>query len=330
MARLSIVIRAAALAATRGARSFRHVSGNNLTYAAVTLIFFLDPGAAVFLFILVAIVLFLPSSSDPLAAIPRERLHLWPLTQWQLLALRIVSPLLNPLTWLMLAGLVWKRVLWSLWLFVAGFFLTGFLGSHLRIHSIWIPPIPAGRFTHMLRKDLRQMLTALDVYCALLIAAPAAWFRFTGQLPPEAHAPLTGLIVIVMSTIPLTLFGLETSAIIRYRMWPISICWPIISKGLAYLLLMLLLTLPLSPLAALSAGFTALAFGQRISIRHISPQHPWSFRTSAPFAVGIAQMLAALAGFTATSQLSGLYLIPCIVIYALSLARSGAGLLACD
>ncbi|MBL8222869.1 MAG: hypothetical protein JNL62_26760 [Bryobacterales bacterium] len=319
MARLSIILQAAALAATRSARSFRHFSGNNLTYAAVTLVFFLDPGAAVFLLILAAIVLFLPSSSDPLAAIPRDRLQLWPLHPWQLRALRIVSPLLNPLTWLMLAGLLWKRILWSLWLFIAAFFLTGFIGSHFRIHTLWVPPIPAGRLTHMLRKDLRQMLTALDVYCALLIAAPSAWLRLTGQLPSEAHVPLTGLIVIILSTIPLTLFGLESAALIRYRMWPVSIRWPIASKGLAYLLLMFLLTSHLSPIAALSAGFTALAFGQRVSIQHVQRQHPWSFRTSAPFARGMAQMLAAIAGFAVTSQLSPFCIIPCIAVYVASL-----------
>ncbi|MBL8175578.1 MAG: hypothetical protein JNK48_12975 [Bryobacterales bacterium] len=330
MTRLSRIIRAAALASTRSARSFRHFSGNNLTYAAVTLVFFLDPGAAVFLLILAAIILFLPSSSDPLAAIPGERLHLWPLTQWQLVALRIVGPLLNPLTWLLIVGLLWKRILWSLWLFAAAFFLTGFIGSHFRIHSLWVPRIPAGRLTHMLRKDLRQMVTALDFYCALLISVPAAWLRLTGQLPPAAHVPLTGLIVIIMSTIPLTLFGLESSAIIRYRIWPISIRWPIASKGLAYLLLMLLLTIHLSPMAALSAGFASLAFGQRIATRHIAPQHPWSFRTSAPFARGMTQMLVALAGFAVSTQVDPLCIFPCIIVYTLSLARIGTDMLTCD
>lgn len=322
MTRLRPILAAITLAATRGARSLRHVTGNNLVYAGVTLTFMLDPGAMVFLLTLIAIVLFLPSSSDPLTAVPRERIELWPLKQWELRALRLITPLLNPLTWLVLATLAWKRIQWGLAAALAALFLTGFLSSRLRPPNPPVPLIPAGRLTYLLRKDLRQMLTALDVYCALLIAAPAAYYRFTGQLPADAHVPLTGLIVLILSTIPLTLFGLDGDGLTRYQLLPGSRILPAVAKGLAFTLITLFLTAPLSPTAALGGALIALAAGQPHSVRYPRPQSPWAFRASAPFAYSLAQMVAAIAGFAAVAQLGPLLLVPCATIYAASLAAT--------
>ncbi|MFN7933093.1 MAG: hypothetical protein U0R19_07185 [Bryobacteraceae bacterium] len=320
--RLRPILAAIALAATRGARSLRHVSGNNLVYAGVTLTFMLDPGAMVFLLTLIAIVLFLPSSSDPLTAVPRDRIELWPLRKWELRALRLLTPFLNPLTWLILATLVWKRLQWGLWAALATAFLTGFLSSHLRLPHPPVPRIPAGRITYLLRKDLRQMLTALDVYCALLIAAPAAYFRFTSQLPAEAHIPLTGLIVLILSTIPLTLFGLDGDGLTRYRLLPCSAVLPVSVKGLSFVFLTLFLTLPLAPIPALGGALMALAVGQYHSFRRPTPQARWAFRSSAPFAYSMAEMGAAITGFAAVAQLGPLLILPCATIYAASLAAT--------
>ena len=129
MARLRVILRAVARAAGRGSKSIRQVSGNNMFYAGVTLLFMSDPAVLGLFMVLIAIVIFLPSSSDPLAAVPADRLGLWPLNKWERLGLRMVSPLLNPLAWLVLAGLLWKRLAWSLSVFVAGLFLAGFAGS---------------------------------------------------------------------------------------------------------------------------------------------------------------------------------------------------------
>src|SRR5713226_4959336 len=142
MARFRTVLSAVARAANRGSKSLRRVSGNNMFYAGVTLLFMMDPIAMGFFMVLIAIVLFLPSSGDPMTAVPRERLDLWPLTPWERYGLRLVSPLLNPLTWVMLAGMIWKRITWGLWALVASFFLAGFIGSSLRTPGVSVPPIP--------------------------------------------------------------------------------------------------------------------------------------------------------------------------------------------
>jgi hypothetical protein len=327
MARFLAILGAVARAARRGTKSLRQVSGNNMFYAGITLMFGGDPAAVAFFMILIAIVLFLPSSSDPLTAVPRERLDLWPLTTRERYALRMVSPLLNPLTWVILAGLVWKRISWGLWVFVASFFLSGFIGSSFRMPGIWIPPIPAGILTQMVRKDLRQFLTALDVYCALMIVLPALYFRLSGELPESARVPLTGLVIIIMSTIALTLFGLDgESGMARYRLWPI-LGWQILSaKGVAYLLLMLLVTLPLAPAGGLAGGLMALAMGQFASVKQVIPQSRWRFRASSPFGYSLLQMILALFGFAAVTQLGVVMLGPCIAAYLVSLWRCGGRL----
>jgi hypothetical protein len=320
MARFRSILSAVSRAAGRGSKSLWRVSGNNMFYAGVTLVFMLDPVAMGFFMVLIAMVLFVPSSSDPMTAVPRERLDLWPLTAWERHGLRMVSPLLNPLAWVMLAGMLWRRVTWGLWAFVASFFLAGFIGSSFRMPAVWVPRIPLGILTQMVRKDLRQFLTSLDLYCALLIAAPALYLRLTGKLPMDARVPLTGLLIIIMSTMALTLFGLDgEGGMARYHLWPISGWQVLAAKGIAYLLLVLIVTLPLSPFGGLAGGLIALAVGQGASVKQVIPQSRWRFRASSPFAYSLVQMLLAVFGFAAVTQMGVLWLGPCAAVYALSL-----------
>lgn len=329
MARFRAVLSAVARAANRGSKSLWQVSGNNMFYAGITLVFLGDPAAMGFFMILSAIVLFLPSSSDPMTAVPRERLNLWPLKRWERYALRLMSPLLNPLAWVMLAGMIWKRITWGLWAFVASFFLAGFIGSSLHMPSVGVPRIPMGILTQMVRKDLRQFLTTLDLYCALLIAAPALYLRLTGQLPVDARVPLTGLVIVIMSTMALTLFGLDgESGITRYCLWPLSGWRVLAAKGMAYLLLVMLVTLPLSPGGGLAGGLISLAVGQWVSVKQAIPQSRWRFRASRPFAYSLAQMLLALFGFAVVTQLGVLWLGLCLAVYAVSLWICGRHLTA--
>jgi hypothetical protein len=350
MARIRVVLSAVARAANRGSKSLREVSGNNMFYAGLTLAAMTDVQALAFFVIVMALVLFLPSSGDPMTVVPRERLEMWPLTAWERRALRLATPLLNPLTWLLLAGMLWRRVTWGLWAFVAGFFLVGFFGSASlrRTPTVWVP-----RFLPpLLKKDLRQFLTALDFYCALLIAVPAAYLRFvTGELPADSHAPLTMVIIVMMSTMALTLFGLDgESGLTRYRLLPVSGWRILLSKGLAYLALVLLVTLPLSPVGGVAGGLLALAIGQWYAVRRLTPppvtgakrnrprvllaqgridgavlcaQSRWRFRASSPFAASLGQMLGALAGFAVVTQLGAVWLPACVVVYAGSLWLCG-------
>ncbi|MEZ5398499.1 MAG: hypothetical protein R2729_02455 [Bryobacteraceae bacterium] len=324
MARLVTVVRAVAKAAGRGSKSLRDVSGNNMFYAGITLLFLMDPAVIGFFGGLIGIVIFLPSSGDPLTAVPRERLLLWPLTARERFALRAVSPFLNPVAWIVFALLIWKRIAWGLWAFVAGIFLAGFIGSSFGAPRIRIPRLRGGPTVQLARKDLRQMLAPLDLYCGLLVAVPAAFLRLAGKLPDAAHVPLTGLTALILSTTALTLFGLDgESGLTRYWLWPISGWRVLLAKGIAYLLVMLCLTAPLSPDGGLGAGLMALAVGQWVSVKRVAPQARWRFRTSSPYGDSLLQMLAAGAGFGAVTAHGPLWLVACAAIYAGSLIVCG-------
>lgn len=332
MARLLNILKAVTRASARGSKSLLSFRSNNLVYAGLLLLSPQDQGAFFFFMGLIVVVLFLPSSADPMAVVPRERLNLWPLTASERYGLRFLSPLLNPLAWFILAAILWKGVPWLLGMFVVALFACGFIGSSFRMPNVRVPRIPAGVLTQMVRKDLRQSLTALDFYCALLITLPALYLRLTGKLPAAAFLPLTVLVVIVMSTMPLTLFGLDgESGMARYFLWPVP-GWVVLSaKGIAYLLLVLLLTLPLSPAAGLAGGLLALAIGQFASVRHADPQSRWRLRACSArgyngakaFAYSVVEMILAVSGCVAVVRAGMLWLGACAAIYAISLWLCG-------
>lgn len=327
MARLLTILKATAHAAGRGSRSLLSLRSNNIVYAGMVMLLLKDPGAAAFFVVLALVVLFFPSSSDPMASVPRERLALWPLSAPERLGLRLLSPLLNPLVWIILAAIIWKRLDWGIWALVAVLFAGGFIASSYRMPNVWVPRIPAGGLTQIVRKDLRQSLTALDFYCALLIALPCLYFRLIGKLPPDARTVVTGLLIVIMSTIPLTLFGLDgESGMSRYALWPIPGWKVLAAKAVAFLLLMLLVTLPLSPIGGLAGGLVALAVGQFASVRRIASQARWRFRAGSPMgyklsALGfsLAEMLLAILGLVLVARYGAWWLGACVAIYAGSL-----------
>jgi hypothetical protein len=284
----------------------------------------MDAPAFVFFLVIMSIVVFLPSSGDPMAVVPRDRLMLWPLTRGERRLLRLITPWLNPMTWVIFAGLLWRRITWGLWAFLAAFFLAGFIGSSTTRRmpfSIlrFVPGLP-GRWRLLVSKDLRQLVCTLDLYCALLMSVPALVFRLQGKLPAEAHAPLTMLVIIMMSTCALTLFGLDSEAgLTRYRLLPMSGAAILASKGCSSLLLMVLLTLPLSPVGGLAGGLMCLATGQYLAVTRVSPQSRWRFRAGNAFSHSLVQMLSAILAAAAVMQMSALYLAPVLLIYGLSL-----------
>ncbi|HSU62198.1 MAG TPA: hypothetical protein VLI55_23015 [Bryobacteraceae bacterium] len=127
-----------------------------------------------------------------------------------------------------------------------------------------------------------------------------------------------------MSTITLTLFGVDgESGMARYCLWPLSGWRVLVAKGIAYLILILLVTLPLSPASGLAGGLIALAVGQFVSVKQVIPQSRWRFRTGGSFGYSVAQMLLALLGLGVVTRLGGSWLASCIAAYAVSLWLCG-------
>jgi hypothetical protein len=91
------------------------------------------------------------------------------------------------------------------------------------------------------------------------------------------------------------------------------------TKGVAFLLLMLVVTMPLSPIGGVAGGLIALAVGQFVSVKQVIPQSRWRLRASSPFGYSLVQMLLALFGFAAVTQLGIPWLGLNVAVYALSL-----------
>lgn len=322
MAGLQPVLSALRKAWGRSAAGIRSVTGNNMTYLGFTLLFMLAPSAMVFFSILMALVLFLPSSGDPLALIPAERFALWPLPDRSRWLLRLVTPWLNPLAWLMVAGLIWKRVGLDLWAAVTAIFLGGFFASQLSLEWCFGSPLwaNAGPVGQIAKLHLRQMTRSLDLWCALLLAVPSLGFRLAGRLDAAANLPLTLVILIILSTIGVTLFGLDgAGGLTRFALMPLAGWRVLLAKGLPFVSVALLCTLHLAPLAALGGALLLLAVGHFRSLAYSGQQMRWRFRAGHGFGMAMLQMVSAILAASAVDRFSKWALLVCLAIYGASL-----------
>src|SRR3974390_3626589 len=110
MARIRAILSALLTAVRRDLKTVGSFSGNNLFVVSVAFLFLKDPGVFVALTAFIGLVLFIPLSADPLRVVPRGRLAGWPLSTGERRLLRILSPWLNPVTWLLVALAIWKHL----------------------------------------------------------------------------------------------------------------------------------------------------------------------------------------------------------------------------
>jgi len=321
MARIATVLGALWTAVRRDAKSIGSFSSNNFFIVGAAFLFLGDPGAFVSLNAVMAVILFFPLSTDPLRKIPPVRLALWPLTNQERSLLRILSPWLNPITWLLAGLAVWKGVTMSLWATIAGLFIIAFAIPSLPTGSqkgIWrmMPNFP-GALNQVVRKDLRQILSSLDFYGALSWSALAVITRANGKLPAEARVPLSMLIIVALSTIALNSFGPDGDAgMNRYRLLPVRGWQILLAKDAAFLLIAALLTAALSPLAGISAALTALAFGHYDSVMLRHHETRWRFRTSESFGRSIIQVILLIVVGAAAGTGNSFFFPAAIVFYA--------------
>ena len=307
----------------RDAKSLGSFSTNNFFVVGVAALFLGDPGAFISLNVVMAVVIFFPMSTDPLRKIPPARLALWPLSVRNRQVLRVLSPWLNPVTWLLGALALWKSVGISVWVMVAGLFLLAFVipaiprgerkGLFLRL-----PNIP-GRLNQLVRKNVRETLSTLDFYGALLWSVAGGSLRLVGKLPAAAFMPITMIVLLALSTNALSLFGLDgRGGMTRYRLLPLP-GWQILAaKDAAFLTVAVVLTAPLSPAAGLGGALVALAIGHYDSVvrRHVEVR--WRFSTSASLQGSIVQIVAMIASGAAVVNFSRFVLVLCIAAYAIS------------
>lgn len=325
MARLAAILNAVGRALRRHQRSLGSFAGNNFFIASALVM--QDAGS--FVYFTIGLLLLFPLSTDPLRRIPQSRLGLWPLNARELTILRILSPWVNPITWVIVALAIWMahgRVSVGLWVLCSALVVSGFLLSSLPLsgnHAVWrcVPQFP-GALNQLVRKNVRGMLCTLDVYCALVLSAGALAFRLFGPgLPPKALLVLTILVVVALSSYAQCLFGLDGGGgLSRYRLLPLPGWQVLAAKDAAFLLVAVPLTLPLAPLAGLGAALTALAIGHRHSVSAPETQVRWRFSAGAPFLMeGLLQVVAIGAAASLVFFSNVLFLIPCVLAWAGSL-----------
>jgi hypothetical protein len=319
MARIRAILAAVVRAVRRDLRSVGSFSGNNLFVVSVVFLFLSDPDVFIALSAFIGLILFIPLSADPLRVLPRERLALWPLRTGERALLRMLSPWLNPVTWLVVALVIWKDASIGFCAVAVVMFAIGFVLPSLPSfrRGVWrrLPHFP-GPLNHLIRKNLREMLSTLDFWCSVVVSAVAWGFRVAGHLPPAALLPLTILTMLAISTYAQTLFGLDgAGGMTRYRLLPVPGWQVLAAKDAPFLLLCVLVTLPLAPVAGLAAALFALAIGHRASVAHHSDQVRWRFSSGLGFADSILQVIAMAAAAAAVHSMP-LLLLPCAGIYA--------------
>jgi len=302
------ILRALARATRRDLGTFGSFKVNNFFFFVATLMYGalnsgLPPRSAYPFLLLLGVLLLFPLSSDPLSRIPPSRLALWPLGAASRLVLRAVSPALSPVLWLTVflmlksaPALAAAFVALAIAAQVAMAAGHGLARRTPRWNPIRFLPRLPGRAGQLVRNNLRAMLCVLDVYVAALLGAAGCLYRLLTRDPePAAYPILAMLVALALSTYAQGLFSLDGGpGATRYRLLPLR-GWQILAaKDAAYLAILLVLVLPLSPLPGLTFGLTTLSIGHFPSVALRLPQRRWRF-TGGRAWLGAAQVLI---GFT--------------------------------
>jgi hypothetical protein len=287
-------------------------------------IYHMQPHSAYPFLLLVGSLMLFPMSSDPLAKIPAARLGLWPLDASQRLALRLASVAFSPVFWIALILL----------LLTARSLALAFVGLAIAMQAaIMVAGSPRwntavrlgfpGRLGPLIAAAIRQMLTVLDTYIALLLAIAGCAYRFLFHAPDPAAYPIFALLIaLALSTYAQCLFGLDSSsALTRYRLLPLPLWQILIAKDVAYLAILVILVAPLSVTAGLTSGLVALAIGRYSSVRRRSPQYRWRF-TGGRVIVGVPQSVLGFGLGIAAHQVSPAFLVIAAAAYCTSLSIS--------
>jgi hypothetical protein len=320
MARVAAILKALRRAFQRDWKSFGSLAVNN--FFPVTAFFLRQAGA--FVYLIMGLVVLFPMSTDPLRKIPQSRLDLWPLSARERWLLRGLSPWINPVTWLLAAFGIWAargRVTIGLWGTAAGLVLVGFLLSELppaRGLGLWrrVPHFP-GPLNQLIRKNIREMLSTLDFYVALLLSVSAGAYRIAGfALPPEALLQMTLLILLALSSYSQCLFGLDgEGGLSRYRLMPLR-GWQILAaKDAAFLVIALVLSAPLAPAAGAGAALVCAALGHAPSVKEPREQVRWRFSSGVSVYFGFVQVIAMAVAGAGVAFSSRWLLLPCVLFW---------------
>src|ERR1035441_9269252 len=131
-----------------------------------------------------------------------------------------------------------------------------------------VPQFP-GPLNQLVRKNLREILSTLDFYTALILSGAVLAYRVFGPaLPPEEFLAMTVLVVGAMSSYAQCLFGLDgEGGLSRYRLLPVRGWQLLLAKDAAFLTVVIALTLPLAVFPGIGAALVALAVGHAPAVK---------------------------------------------------------------
>jgi hypothetical protein len=209
-----------------------------------------------------------------------------------------------------------------LWGLAAGLVAVGFLVSEWSAGKplFWrrVPAFP-GVTGQLIRKNVREILSTLDFYVALLLSLTGLVYRLARLgLPPEAYRDLGLLVLLALCTYTQCLFGLDGQGIARYRLLPLRGWQVLLAKDAAFLAVVLALMLPLDPISGMAGAMAALAMGHAASVGEPREQARWRFSggVSLPFAV--TQVVAMAAAWGAAGSASAWFVLPCAAAWLAS------------
>lgn len=339
MAAVVAVLKALRLSIKRDLGTFLSIRFNNLFLFAALLAYTsvasgMRPIASIPFFLLLLLIILFPLSSDPLGRIPPGRMILWPLTNQQWMALRIASLGLSPILWLALMILVLGRQFAFAVLFLIVAIVAqglSFLGVRLtrklpqvnpRRHIRQFP----GRLGGLILHNIREILSILDSYAALLLSLGTLLYRIFAYHPDSAAYPaLAMMVTLALSTWTQCCFGLDfASGITRYKLLPLRGWQVLVAKDAAFVIILAILILPAGSgvLAGLTFGFVVIAVGRYPSLALRLPLQRWRFASGDLRFTVLQFMLAPTLGFAA-SRTSPWFLGVALALYLISLAWGG-------
>jgi hypothetical protein len=335
MARVAAVLKMTAIALWRKRRSLLSVMSNNFFGTIAFLFFFgafVDYTVGIIFYVPVGLLLLFPLSADPLQIIPPERLALWPLSRAEDWLLRVLAPWLNPITWLFCVLVLWsafrrdaKTAAISAGLMIVIVLLVPLVPTSGR-NNLWrrVPRFP-GIFGQLIRKNMRQLLSMLDFWLAALLSIAFLLYRLLGHnVAPEARTAFSLLVVLALSTASQTFFALDGfQGLVRYHLLPVSGWQVLVAKAAAWMMVVLVLTTPLSLPVGLSAAFAAIPIGCWSSVSHPRLQHRWRFAASPAVMSSVALVLFVLSTGVAVFRISVGWAVPALLASLLSIAISG-------
>jgi hypothetical protein len=338
VAALRAILRALRRAVSRDLMTLWSIKVNNFFLFVLLLVYGamesgVEPKAAEPLLLLLGILVLLPASSDPLAKIPPSRLALWPLRTTQRVSLRFGSLLLSPVLWLTFA-LLWKtsRVSTALGFvaFAIGLQVVMSVSAGLaRSTPFWNPlrysPQFPGRLGGLIRNNLREMLTLLDFYVALMLSVGGSYYaHFTSNPDPSAPGVISVLIALALSTFAQSVFGLELGrGMTRYHLLPLRGWEILLAKDVAFLALLVALLAPLSIGPGLTFGLAALALGHHSSLYQRIVLKRWRFAGGRLLPVGAAQAVGGFGLGFAETQFGATVLLPVAALWVISIYSYG-------